>query len=91
MLFRSEDNLLLKLDFNHLDSTSPAIKEIGEHRTVGVNFETNTLLTINRLDSSTINSVHVYNLDFDFQEIRELEKFDHRLPMLIDFVERKDN
>lgn len=86
-----EDNLLLKLDFNHLDSTSPAIKEIGEHRTVGVNFETNTLLTINRLDSSTINSVHVYNLDFDFQEIRELEKFDHRLPMLIDFVERKDN
>ncbi len=86
-----EDNLLLKLDFNHLDSTSPAIKEIGEDRTVGVNFETNTLLTINRLDSSTINSVHVYNLDFDFQEIRELEKFDHRLPMLIDFVERKDN
>lgn len=84
-----EDNLLLKLDFNNLKSFSHSIKEIGEHRTVGVNFETNTLLTINRVDSSTINSVHVYNLDFDFQGIRELEKFDNRLPTLIDFPEIK--
>lgn len=86
-----EDNLLLKLDFNHLDSTSPAIKEIGEHRSVGVNFETDQLLTLNRVGKSSVHSVHVYNLDFEFQEVREIEKFDHRLPTLIDFAERKDN
>ncbi len=74
-----------------MDSTSPAIKEIGEHRSVGVNFETDQLLTLNRVGKSSVHSVHVYNLDFEFQEVREIEKFDHRLPTLIDFAERKDN
>ena len=86
---KSEDNLLLKLDFNNLKLFPYLIKEIGEYRTVGVNFETNKPLTIKRVDSSPIHSVHVYNLDFDFQGIRELEKFDNRMPTLIDFPEIK--
>ena len=84
-----EDNLLLKLDFDNLGSDNTPMIEIGDSRFVGVNFETNTILTQERLDKSSLNSITVYNLDFEYQRTIEVERFDNRMPTLVDISRMK--
>ena len=84
-----EDNLLLKLDFDNLGSDNTPMIEIGDSRIVGVNFETNTILTQERLDKSSLNSITVYNLDFEYQRTIEVERFDNRMPTLVDISRMK--
>jgi len=79
-----EDNLLLKINLNHLDEKNYNAFIFGDKRIAGVDFKEEKVFLVNRIYTEAKMLIDVYDFNFQKSGIVNFENFDGRTPTLID-------